>query len=153
MANAVANMGARTVQVSVSCKKPVDGKTGQILFTTENFPGLVTALSGGVEWRVTQARVEYSSLDPMAKGSVAMVVTPHDWDLSASIDAVVSSGGVEMSAYVQRRVSPSVGGFAPEFVAVSSAAAAVNIGTVGVTAQVGRLVVVATIIVRGFLGS
>lgn len=144
----LSNLGAGSTRtVSVSYNKPI--KESFVAGVDSNaFPALEPIIGGNVEWKITQAVAEYSSLDPLAKGIVALMVCPHDWSIN-SVDAIVSSGGVQFPASSVRRSTPSFGGFGPDWHGVGSAAASLSVGTFGVDAGVGRVVLRLTIQVRG----
>lgn len=140
--------GSRTLRVAVAYRYGI-AKAGAIDFDTENFPGLKTYLDGCIEWRVTQASAEYSTLDPVAKGAIALGVFPHDWTIK-DVDSIVASGGVQFPASSLRRATPSFGGFPSEWRGSNKAAAMVAMGAMSIGKDaVGRVVVKASIVVRG----
>ncbi len=112
------------------------------------FPGLKTVLGGCQEWRVLSASAEYSSIDPSAKGLVALAVAPDAWQ-AESVAGVTAIGGVQFPASAARRVTPSRGGFSTDYNSTVESNCAVFAATLGVSGDVGYVTVRATLSLRG----
>lgn len=146
---ATSALASRTVAVTCSVAGVISDDSSDIEIGVIACPGLKAIIGAVGEWRVTQARAEYSTANPQAKGIVAMCIVNNAWAGGTNFESIVASGGVQFPACISRRSTPSVGGLADGWFGASQSAARVLVGTAAAKGPLGMLSLYLTIQVRG----